>query len=129
MEETSASGEIWTVDFETGGPIGVEFGKMRPAVVLSRRRDVFGEDVAIVVPLTTKPGLRGPTAIPVRASATNRLNRDGVAVAHHLRAVDPRRLHRKIGKLEHALFEGIVRAVAAALDFTSLLQMSQLPTD
>jgi mRNA-degrading endonuclease toxin of MazEF toxin-antitoxin module len=129
MDKCSPSGEVWTVDFGCGGQFGIEFGKLRPAVVLSRRRDLFGEDVVIVVPLTTQHGSRGPTAVPVPASAVNRLNGNGVAVAHHLRAVDPRRLHRRIGKLEQAVFDGIVRAVAAALDLTSLLQEPKTTAD
>lgn len=112
------TGEVWIVDLRSSDPSGREFAKRRPAVVLSRQTGLFGEDVAIIVPMTSKTeGDRGQTTVRICPTASNGLWSTGIAVAHHVRSVDSRRLCHKVGKLDPATLKRVQAAAAVAMGF------------
>lgn len=65
-------------------------------------------DISIVVPLTSSvQALRFPHAIEVKPSKKNGLNSVSVALVFQVRALDKRRLKKKIGIIEEVLLDEI----------------------
>jgi len=112
----ASRGEIWVVDFEIGEPFGREFGKSRPAVVISRQAELFGEDMVFVVPMTSRHYERVPTEVYIVPTSENRLIGPGLAVTHHLRSIDARRLRYRIGRLDEHTFGRVLAATARCID-------------
>lgn len=99
-------GEIWTVVLPDLG--GHEQAGLRPAIVLA---DV-GLPVVIVVPCTANmQALRFSLTTLIEPSKSNGLETKSVALAFHLRAIDRRRLTKKIGNLKKSEMIVLDRAV------------------
>ena len=70
---------------------------MRPAIILSETE----ANIAIVIPLTSNiQALRFPHTIEIKPSNKNGLNVLSVALTFHIRAIDKKRLKKKIGEAE-----------------------------
>ena len=94
-------GEIWVVEFPKLD--GHEQAGTRPAVVLA---EVFG--IAVIVPLTTNlAALRFEHTISIKSAKTNGLSAESVALIFQVRAIDKKRLSRKIGNLEESYVKKI----------------------
>lgn len=71
----------------------------RPAIAV--QTDVVTSPMLIVVPITSSAGaLRFPFTVKIEPSKTNGLNLVSIAMVFQLRAIDPKRIVRKIGELE-----------------------------
>lgn len=104
-------GEIRVADLETGHSFDGEVGKVRPVILLGD-----DHDGAIIVPMTTKQRAeRGSTRIWVPQTEANGLDQDGVAIAHHVRAIDTQRLGKRIGQLDTVMLDLVVAAVARSI--------------
>lgn len=99
-------GEIWTVALPDLG--GHEQAGLRPAIVLSD----CGLPVVIVIPCTANmQALRLPLAMLIEPSKSNGLATNSVALAFHLRAIDRRRLTKKIGHLKKPEMNALDRMI------------------
>ena len=93
--------EIWLVDFEPRS--GSEVGKVRPAVIVSNDHAneaarLRQRGVVTVVPITSNVTRIHDFQVLLPASVTG-LDHDSKAVAEHIRALDVRKLVRKVGTL------------------------------
>ena len=95
-------GDIWTVDFPLAqGSPGHEQAVSRPAVVVQADSSHGSLPTVTVVPMTGQlDAARFPRTFRVDPSDANGLTRSTVVLAFQLRAVDSRRLLRRIGALE-----------------------------
>lgn len=88
-------GEIWLVELPSTN--GHEQIGTRPAVVLSETE----ADIAIIIPLTSNiQSLRFPHTIEIKPSNKNGLSVVSVALTFQIRAIDKKRLKKKIGEVE-----------------------------
>ena len=88
-------GEIWLVELPSTN--GHEQIGTRPAVVLSETE----ANIAILIPLTSNiQALRFPHTIEIKPSHGNGLSAVSVALTFQIRAIDKKRLKKKIGELE-----------------------------
>lgn len=95
--QNPAAGELWIVDIGSGS-IGHEMQKVRPGIVL---RFFEYSHMAVVIPLTSKleKGMSYPYAYYIRASSTNGLNGDGLALIFQMKNLDVSRFRKKLGTL------------------------------
>lgn len=96
-------GEVFLVSLDP--TVGAEMQKTRPAVVISPDELNASLATVIVVPLTTG------RAYPFRPQ-TRVGGKPGVAAVDQLRAVDRRRLSRRIGLLSEPALKSVLEAVA-----------------
>ena len=94
--------------------LGVEIKKTRPVVVLSNDSINHFAELAVVVPLTTNTARVSPshTLIP---RGTAGLKLPSKAVTEQIRAVDKRRLVKKLGHLAPELLAQVERALKNTL--------------
>ena len=89
-------GDIYLVDLPQIG--GHEQMGKRPAIIL--QEDEYNLPTVLIVPLTTKmKALDFAGTILIKPDDRNHLDRESVALAFQLRAIDGKRLSKKIGKL------------------------------
>jgi len=90
-------GDIWLVSLDP--TIGHEIKKSRPAVIIQNDLGNKYSPITIIAPVTSK---NIDKIYPVEISLTkknSRLDKDSKALLNQIRAVDKRRLIKKIGKL------------------------------
>ncbi len=93
-------GEVWIV--EILGVDGHEQRGLRPAIFIADTRT----SVAIIVPCTSNiQALRFPFTLRLEPSRENGLEVSSVALVLQLRAIDKKRLHKKVGKIDEATFK------------------------
>jgi mRNA interferase MazF len=105
-------GEIWLADL--GEPSGHEQAKSRPCMIL-QTDDLSQLSTTVVVPLTTNlkdEGYAGRVVIP---SGEADLHYRSVALCHQIRALDRRKLRRRIGELPAERVSEIELGVAFVL--------------
>ncbi len=105
-------GEIWLADLNP--PSGTEPGKTRPVLILQAEALLLaGHPSTLIAPLTTRL-IDGADPLRVRVDAVEALPRDSDVLVDQLRAVDNRRLERRLTKLSAdvlALVEAAVKDV------------------
>lgn len=110
------TGEVYLADLDP--VVGSEQGRRRPVVIIQNPK-VFGfTSTVLVVPLTTSMTLLGKTGICPIPGGEGGLTQDGLALGFQLRAIDARRLGRRLGLLPRGSIEKVADAVLAALGIT-----------
>ena len=102
-------GEVWLVDLGQPKEDHEQAGR-RPAVVL-QTDDLSPLSTVVIIPLTTqlsRAGFANTVLIPAREAGQDR---DLVALCHQFRALDRRKLIRKIGELDPERLSEIELAV------------------
>ena len=95
-------GEIWSVAIP--GTNGHEQSGMRPVIVLSQ----VEANIVMIVPFTSNlHALRFPHTINVHQTEENGLTQESVALTFQLRAIDQKRLKKKIGSLNQEIMNKI----------------------
>lgn len=95
-------GEIWLVEIPPTN--GHEQSGLRPVLVLSP----IEANVVIIIPFTSNmKALRFPHTLEIHPTASNGLNAISVALIFQIRAIDKKRLQRKVGALSSDLVEQI----------------------
>lgn len=95
-------GEIRIVKLPESG--GREQYGTRPVIIVSDTDD----DIAIIIPFTTNfQSLQFPNTIEIEPSDQNGLEAASVALVFQIRAIDERRIHRKIGVLEKSHLKSV----------------------
>jgi mRNA interferase MazF len=109
-------GDIWLVNLDP--TIGAEIKKTRPAVVISS--DAVGKlPIKLIVPITDWKDYFAGNLWHVRIDpeARNGLAKPSAADALQVRAVDHRRLVKKLGRLSAQEVEDVAAAVAAIVEY------------
>lgn len=102
-----SKGEVWIV--EIPGLDGHEQRGCRPAILMADTR----MNVALIVPCTSNlEALRFPYTLHLN---TSRKNGPSVALVLQLRAIDKKRLTKKVGTLEKSLLNEIDRMLHSLL--------------
>lgn len=95
--------------------VGSEQGRRRPVVVLQNPDIAQFTSTVIIVPLTTNQRLLGRIGTCSILRGDGGLAEDSVALGFQLRAIDTRRLGRRIGALPQPVVEQVADVVLAAL--------------
>jgi|SRR5580698_6280601 len=110
-------GEVWLLDL--GGPKGDhEQAGLRPAVIL-QTDDLSVLNTVVIIPMTTqskRAGFANTVWIPGTEAG---LDRDSVALCHQLRALDRRKLIRKLGSLAPERLSEIEVAISFVLGLSA----------
>jgi len=91
-------GEIWLVNLDP--TIGHEIKKSRPAVVIQNDLGNKYSPITIIAPITSQ---RSDRVYPIEVLLAKRgsgLEKDSKALLNQIRAIDKRRLIRKLGKVD-----------------------------
>lgn len=96
--------------------IGVEIKKTRPAIVLSNDSINQFSQLVVVVPLTKNIAHLSPSHALIPKGAA-RLTVASKAVTEQIKAVDQRRLVRRLGSLPPAVLAQVERALKNTLAF------------
>ena len=103
-------GEVWIVEVPQLG--GHEQEGLRPAIVLADTPT----SIAIVIPCTSNShALRFPYTPLIEPSDMNGLSASSVALILHIRAMDKKRLKRRIGTLEKPALNMMNKIIKALL--------------
>lgn len=85
-------GEIWLVEFPVSD--GHEQGGTRPVILVADTNT----NIAVVIPLTSNlQALRFPHTFSIEPDRANGLSAESVALIFQIRAIDKRRLMKKMG--------------------------------
>lgn len=88
-------GEIWQVELPSTN--GHEQSGTRPVIVMAETE----ANIAVIIPFTSNiQALRFPHTIEVKPENKNGLNAISVALIFQIRAIDKKRLKKKIGELD-----------------------------
>ncbi len=91
-------GDIYAVEIPASN--GHEQAGVRPAIIVQASSVATRLPTTLIVPLTSQLAAKSfPGTFLVQPDSENNLNTDSAALVFQLRAIDKRRLKRKIGKL------------------------------
>jgi mRNA interferase MazF len=94
--------------------LGVEIKKTRPVIVLSNDSINHFAELAVVVPLTTNTARLSPSHALIPHGAAG-LKSPSRAVTEQIRAIDKRRLVKRLGHLAPQLLAEVERALQKTL--------------
>jgi mRNA interferase MazF len=97
--------------------LGAEIKKTRPVIVLSNDSINHFAEVAVVIPLTSNTARVSPSHAVIPKGAGG-LAVPSKAVTEQIRAVDRRRLVKRLGRLEPDLLARVERALKNTLAFS-----------
>ena len=109
-------GDIWLVNLDP--TIGAEIKKTRPAIVISS--DAVGKlPLKLIVPITDwKDTFAGNLwHVRIEPDEKNGLSKPSVADALQVRAVDHRRLVKRMGQLSAQELEDVAAAIAVIVEY------------
>jgi mRNA interferase MazF len=99
---------------------GVEIAKTRPALIIQNDVGNRFSDLTIVAPITSKYDAElYPTEVLVKAPEGG-LNTDSVVLLNQIRAVDKRRLNRRLGALHPSTMSLVNEALAVSIGLAEL---------
>lgn len=99
---------------------GSEIAKTRPAVIIQNDVGNRFSDVTIVAPITSKYDADlYPTEVFVKASEGG-LKTDSVVLLNQIRAIDKRRLSRRLGTLHPSLMALVNEALAVSVGLADI---------
>ena len=111
-------GDLYVVRFDPTE--GVEIAKTRPAVIIQNDVGNRFSNLTIVAPITSKYDAElYPTEVLVKAPEGG-LNTDSVVLLNQIRAVDKRRLSRRLGTLHPSTMALVNEALAVSVGLVEL---------
>ena len=111
-------GDVYVVRFDPTE--GVEIAKTRPAVIIQNDVGNRFSDLTIVAPITSKYDAElYPTEVLVKAPEGG-LNTDSVVLLNQVRAIDKRRLNRRLGTLHPSTMALVNEALAVSVGLADL---------
>lgn len=106
-------GEIWIVEFPSSMN-GHEQAGNRPVIILADTE----ANISIIIPFTSNlQSLRFPFTVEVKPSSLNGLSTTSVALAFQMRAVDKKRIKKRIGVLEERVMKELDGMIQKLLGF------------
>lgn len=109
-------GEVWIVNFNPG--FGTELHKNRPALLISANQINQHHPRVIVIPISTK-NYSGPHVVKI-ISKNAGLDRQSLVLPVEIRAVDKKRLIKKIGMLSKTEIKEAEEALKLVLGMIEL---------
>ncbi len=107
-------GDLYTVEIPSSD--GHEQAGSRPAIVVQAPKFGTRLPTVLIVPLTSRLAAQAfPGTFLIQPDSENNLNAVSVAMVFQLRAIDKRRLKRRIGKLADSHLKELQRQVKALL--------------
>lgn len=111
-------GEVWITDLRP--TIGWEVAKKRPAIIISIDQINDISPVVVIIPLSSRvPKILGPERILIPSQRAN-LKKDSVVLTTQIRAIDKKRLIKKIGYISGDLLKEIEGSLKLVLGMTEL---------
>ena len=111
-------GEIFLVSFDP--TVGAEIKKTRPALVIQNDIANLHSPITIVAAITSRSDDRVyHTRVPINAGEGG-LHADSLALLNQIRAIDTRRLARRLGKITPATQKRVDRAIQISLGLADL---------
>ncbi|HIH15649.1 MAG TPA: type II toxin-antitoxin system PemK/MazF family toxin [Nanoarchaeota archaeon] len=108
-------GEIWMINLDP--TVGHEIKKVRPGVVIQNDLGNRFSPITIIVPISSQKIEKVyPFEVFISKENNNGLEKDSKIVCNQMRAIDKRRLSRKIGTVSKDLIEDINTALKISLD-------------
>ena len=101
-------GEVWLVNLDP--TIGVEIQKTRPAVIIQNDVQNRYSPLTIILPLTSTLRRLGPTKVLVHPPEGG-LDRPSVILVNQIRAIDQRRLVKRLGRLKPETLDKVAQAL------------------
>jgi len=112
---TIKKNEIWIADLNP--QMGTETGKTRPVLII--QTDLLNKAIhpsTIVCPITTDVKIEAEILRVHIAKGLANIKEDSDVIIDQLRAIDNKRLIKKIGELPHALAEKVNENIRIVLD-------------
>src|SRR5882672_9147325 len=110
-------GEIYAVEIPSSN--GHEQAGARPAIVVQTSQSESRLPTVLIVPLTSRlPAQAFPGTLLIHPDAENNLAMTSVALVFQLRAIDKRRLKRRIGRISGALLAQVQQAMKELLQLS-----------
>ena len=110
-------GEIYSVEIPSSN--GHEQAGTRPAIVIQAPQFENRLPTVLIVPLTSRLTAQTfPGTLTIQPDAENNLTMTSVALVFQLRAIDKRRLKRKIGRISDALLAQVQQVMKELLQLS-----------
>src|SRR5262247_3085176 len=110
-------GEIYSVEIPSSN--GHEQAGTRPAIVVQASQFETRLPTVLIIPLTSRLTAQTfPGTLTIQPDAENNLNMPSIALAFQLRAIDKRRLKRRIGRLSSALLAQVHQTMKELLQLS-----------
>jgi mRNA interferase MazF len=112
-----ARGEIWAVDIPAPErKAGHEQHGMRPGIVVQADSADSQLPTTVIIPATSRlEARRFPYTLTIQPSVLNGLDKPSVLLVFQIRAIDKRRLIRRLGRLEDDQLKSLETEVRALL--------------
>src|SRR3990172_11657649 len=107
-------GEIWLVNLDP--TIGHEIKKSRPAVIIQNDLGNKYSPITIIAPITSQNTEKVYPIEVFLARKVSGLDKDSKVLLNQIRAIDKRRLLKKLSKIDAETLEIISEALAISLD-------------
>ena len=107
--------EIWIADLNP--QIGTESGKIRPVLIVQTNMlNKLPHPLTLVSPITTNVKIEAEILRVHINKGTANMRQDCDIMIDQIRAIDNKRLIKKVGKLPHALIDRVKENVRIVLD-------------
>lgn len=107
-------GEIWMINLDP--TIGHEINKRRPGLVIQNDLGNKFSPMTIVLPISSQKIEKiYPFEVSLKKEKRIGLEKDSKVLCNQIRAIDKRRLSKKVGKLSQELMEEINNALKISL--------------
>lgn len=110
-------GDIWLVDLEP--TIGCEINKTRPAVIIQNDVGNQYNQITIIAPVSSNLAKIYPIHVKIEAKKTG-IDQDSKVCLNHIRAIDKRRLIKKLGMVDSETMGLIDEAIKISLGLVPL---------
>ncbi len=110
--KTPKRGEVYLANLDP--TIGTEIRKTRPVLIVQNDTYNKYDSTTVVAPITSTVKNLGPSKVLV-ASPKGGLNMESVILLKQIRAIDKRRLVKKLGTLEKQTVQAVDRAIMICL--------------
>ena len=107
-------GDIWLVNLDP--TIGHEIKKSRPAVIIQNDLGNKYSPITIIAPITSQNTEKVYPIEVFLARKVSGLDKDSKVLLNQIRAIDKRRLLKKLSKIDAETLEIISEALAISLD-------------
>ena len=111
-------GEIWLVNLDP--TIGHEIKKSRPAVIIQNDLGNKYSPITIIAPITSQNLEKIYPIEVLLAEGNSGLKKDSKVLLNQIRAVDKRRIIKKLGKVDKEIIDKINNAIKISLGLVEI---------
>lgn len=110
-------GQVWVADLNPG--IGAEIHKKRPILIISNNELNRYLSSIIVIPISSQTKPLGPEKVLLPKGMAG-LEKESAVLTPGIRAIDKKRLIKKLGEISEDYIEQVEAALLISLGFTKL---------